>query len=164
MAASSQTAMLAADRAAGDNYVLTTYEQDLVNYDVNNTDINKVLAANHFSAYKGLHVRIWDRGSSMYYGGTIYLSKDDRFAGTLLHEYGHYIQVKQLGIIRWHIYVAIPSLISCYTDPNSHDRKPFEMHASLIGGAYGHKQFDLNSQEIEQAQAWFAKAMGSRAR
>jgi len=52
------------------------------------------------------------------------------------HEYGHYLQQKQMGFLRYFFRVAVPSAWSVLRNPRRHALKWFEQQATEWGRAY----------------------------
>ncbi|HVW98380.1 MAG TPA: hypothetical protein VHA56_20605 [Mucilaginibacter sp.] len=60
---------------------------------------------------------------------------------TRQHEYGHYLQYKQMNIVSYTWFVAIPSsinrgLINMGLHTNDHDRQPYELEASTLADKF----------------------------
>ena len=117
------------------------FMEDVKNVDLFNSDEQKVIDANYFSFYKGRLV-IWnslfDRSASF---GMILMSNDDRENGKpidyskalIKHEYGHTIQLNQLGVMDYIFCIFIPSADKWGDEPYYY--KPWELSASKYGGA-----------------------------
>ena len=52
------------------------------------------------------------------------------------HEYGHYLQQKDKGLLRYLFFIAIPSLFSALKEPSAHIYKPYEVDATVRGNDY----------------------------
>ncbi|MBQ8830437.1 MAG: hypothetical protein IJ017_02420 [Oscillospiraceae bacterium] len=104
-----------------------------------NTDIEKVLKARHFSSYMSVPViklPIGDSGMSL---GVIFLGKDVDSPQLLLHEYGHRLQLKNMGFFRYFIKIFIPSLTANILWrkgklPYDYYGSPWESEADVLGG------------------------------
>jgi RHS repeat-associated protein len=121
---------------------------DAINYNENNTDIAKVYKSQYFSSYNGtLVIRHSISGlDSWSIGGIIFLNhnRDDysyNYRQDLLnHEYGHILQEKELGTLKYFFAIAIPSvtfnLLSDYSDflKNNYYNMPWEYDADMRGG------------------------------
>lgn len=61
---------------------------------------------------------------------------DDHGIATLNHEYGHYIQLSQIGVIDYTTYIVIPSLVGFWGPGSKEDyySQPWEYLADLFGG------------------------------
>ncbi len=95
--------------------------QDILNYDKDNKDVEKVYESNYFSSYNEVFVirHSIDGLGSWAIFRTIFLThKEDNDtleekSNTLNHEYGHILQERELGTGRYFVQVAIPSVIGC---------------------------------------------------
>jgi hypothetical protein len=72
------------------------------------------------------------------WNGTIHLPNPSDFdINTVIHEYGHYIQQQDKGILSYLFTVAIPSMLSVIVDdPQEHMERSFEQNATLRGENY----------------------------
>jgi hypothetical protein len=61
--------------------------------------------------------------------------------GTIQHEYGHYLQYQQIGILQYTFGVAIPSMWNL-TFGTNHDYQPYELEATTLA----HDFYGANSQ------------------
>ena len=122
------------------NYVS---KKDFENYvQTNFLDYLKVASGDVY--YRGAKVVVhnYKRLSSWQFGGTIYLKDDSgQFNETTLnHEYGHYIQERTLGTVKYTAVIMIPSMITYGIDqvfPMSNEdyfSKPWEYSADILGG------------------------------
>ena len=90
-------------------------------YGKDNRDANVIVSAHWFSYYENtLVIKNPIEGiNSFAIGNTIYVSKDfntytpDDQAQILKHEYGHILQEKDLGRVKYFVSVAIPSVLYC---------------------------------------------------
>ena len=82
---------------------------DLANYDVNNADPEAVFRSNLFSSYNGKLVIKTPFDASFSFG-FIGLSIYQQDIDTLNHEYGHTLQMDNMGTKNYIINVAIPSI------------------------------------------------------
>ncbi len=114
----------------------TAIRNDFEKFDLNNTDENVVLESNYFSAYKGQLVirEDWSfaDGRSASFGIMFLYSNEDN-VDTVRHEYGHYIQLQKLGIMRYSLYVAIPSVNAGDVPYALYYSLPFERSADILG-------------------------------
>jgi len=93
--------------------------EDIANFNWQNTDEETVLRSNYISAYKGKFViRHNVKGQTSCSFGILFINSNDSAtdpiywadADTIKHEYGHTVQFDQLGLIRYLIYIAGPSV------------------------------------------------------
>ncbi len=87
--------------------------EDIKSFSLKNTDEKKVLRSHCFSAYKGVLVlRLNIRRSFSF--GLIGLGRNvsslPYAEEELRHEYGHFLQLKKMGIVRYIMYIARPSV------------------------------------------------------
>ena len=113
--------------------------EDINNYDTNNQSEEVVFSSNYFSNYKGILV-IKTHFSSSFSFGFIGLSTLQQQTNVLKHEYGHAIQMKNMGIGNYTINVAIPSITINILDrneklPYDYYTYPWEAEANKLGGA-----------------------------
>ena len=50
------------------------------------------------------------------------------------HEYGHYLQLQEIGFAKYTYHVAIPSLEGYWNDVDNYYSQPWEYGADLLGG------------------------------
>ena len=76
----------------------------------NNTDPNLVIESNDWAYYNGtLVIKVPPmEASALSYGVILMGNRCD--TETLKHEYGHYLQLQEIGIVCYTVYVAAPSL------------------------------------------------------
>ncbi len=110
--------------------------EDCKNYDRKNESEEKVLKANYFSSYKGAIVLKAPIGKNAFSYGFIVLGNDISDINDVKHEYGHYVQFKELGIKKYTMYVAIPSLCGFWSGVDFYDyySQPWEYGADKYGG------------------------------
>ena len=123
--------------------MLPGFKEDISNFDLYNTDEQKVLESNYFSAYKGKLVIRLPIGTNAFSFGIMFLGNDlgtgsDAIA-TVRHEYGHTQQLEKLGIWKYITQVAIPSVTAYRLDlkkdlPYSYFTAPWEADADKYGG------------------------------
>ena len=110
--------------------------EDLEAFDTSNQSEEKVLESNYFSFYKGhLVIRTnLDRSGSF---GFLFISRDANKSphpeDEVRHEYGHTVQLKQLGIVKYALCIGIPSLFEWGSD-SEYYRRPWEITADIYGG------------------------------
>lgn len=112
---------------------------DFDSYDSNNQSENVVFSSNYFSNYKGkLVVKIpFDASFSF---GFIGLSTQQQDINTLKHEYGHTVQMTNMGAGSYIFDVVIPSVTINILDrkgklPYDYFSYPWEAEANKLGGA-----------------------------
>lgn len=113
-------------------------KQDIKNYHKKNTSEQKVIDANFISAYKGtfvLKLPIGCYGASF---GIIVIGNKVKDAKLVKHEYGHRLQLRDLGIIKYIIHIAIPSLTANLLErmnklPYDYYGSPWEAGADQYG-------------------------------
>ena len=114
--------------------------EDIINFDVNNQSEEKVLASNYFSIYKGVPVVRVDGNRSGSFG-VIALTRETykrpNPADIVRHEYGHVVQMKQLGVIKYAIDIFLPSALE-YGGGDYYSR-PWEITADIYGGVQSRK-------------------------
>ena len=113
--------------------------EDFHNYDANNQSEQKVFESNYFSNYKGAFVLKTSFDTSFSFG-IIGLCTQQQDSNTLKHEYGHTVQMQNLGVGRYITNVAIPSVIINLLDrqgklPYDYYSYPWEAEANELGGA-----------------------------
>lgn len=119
--------------------------EDVMLFDLDNTDPARVAAAHYFAGYKGqfLFFGDWFNGRSGSFGLLLGLhdrNKNDsdlrRLEELLKHEHGHYEQYLLIGFVKYLIAIAIPSLLH---DPVDYYSQPWEVTADLLGGVISHR-------------------------
>ena len=118
---------------------------DLKNFNKNNSNEKRVVESKCFSAYKGsLVIRTNMKRSGSY--GILFISrKINRYKypeDVIRHEYGHYLQMKRIGIIRYTLFIGIPSLLNW--GKGSYYEKPWEITADILGDVRSRKHNDYN--------------------
>lgn len=113
----------------------TSYEEDPY------AEEKKALSDGWLSKYKGVTViRVPFGGDASFSFGAIFLGNsvgtDDSAANLLRHEYGHTLQLKEMGVKNYAALVAVPSII-CFqsggkSDPN-YFSYPLEYSADRLG-------------------------------
>jgi RHS repeat-associated protein len=109
---------------------------------VNNTDEQKVLNAKYVSWYKGkLVVKLpIDENAASF--EVLFIGDKVNNIKTIQHEYGHTKQLDELGILKYSIYVAVPSvtcnlLTRAGKLPYGYYNSPWEYQADVYGGVNG---------------------------
>ena len=113
-------------------------EEDFKNYDRNNQSEEKVFESNYFSCYKGGVVVKLPFDTSFSFG-IIGLSTQQQDLDTLKHEYGHSVQMDNMGVVKYITNVAIPSVTINILDrqgklPYDYYSYPWEAEANKLGG------------------------------
>ncbi len=114
---------------------INNVEEDIDNFSFSNKDEKVVLKSNYFSFYKGVLV-IRTNGERSGSFGVIFLShEDDHISNAedvVRHEYGHTKQLEQLGVIKYALYIGLPSWQNWGT--GDYYSKPWEITADIYGG------------------------------
>ena len=113
-------------------------KEDIENFDTSNDNPGVVFGSNYFSCYNGVVVIKTPFDASFSYG-FIYLSTQQQTLNTLNHERGHTIQMENMGMIDYTMYVAIPSVTINLLSrrkilPYDYHSYPFEAEADELGG------------------------------
>jgi len=115
--------------------LLSKLKNDIKNYNHNNNDERKVIESNYFSSYKGHFVLRTNRKRSGSFGILFISRRVNKFRNpedVVRHEYGHALQLKKMGLIKYTVFIGIPSLLNLgegyYYD------KPWEITADILGG------------------------------
>lgn len=117
--------------------------EDFSNFNLQNTSEQAAIQANYFAMYKGVPVikvsGLGGKSASFY---MIFLNKADNSPETVKHEYGHRVQLDQMGFTNYLKYVAVPSVIHSevysrgqYYKYYSYYSMPFEYDADIKGKA-----------------------------
>ena len=114
-------------------------QKDIANFDINNTDPQNVIEANYFSAYKGQLAVKLPIGDNAFSFGIMVIGDDVTSYNTIRHEYGHYLQLQEMGWGDFIINVAIPSVTGFILEEQGKLQYPYlslpwEYDASLRGG------------------------------
>ena len=120
--------------------IISQIQEDIKSYNKYNICEKKVIKSNYFSSYKGLFViRTNLRRSGSYY--ILFISKNMNKSNNpedvVRHEYGHYLQLKKMGIIRYTLFIGIPSLLNW--GKGRYYEKPWEITADILGGVISRK-------------------------
>ena len=126
---------------------INALSEDLRNFDIGNSGIDKVLDANYISSYKGALV-IKGNFPASFSLGFIFLDyyKDDQtvydkdiIEESLNHEYGHYMQLMDMSLFGYLAFVAIPSFTTSMLTYNGiierdyYYGSPWEAEADRLG-------------------------------
>ena len=112
--------------------------EDFDNYDSNNQSEDVVFSSNYFSNYNGALVVKTPFDASFSFG-FIGISTKQQNSNTLNHEYGHTVQMKNMGIGSYITDVAVPSITINILDrkgklPYDYYSYPWEAEANKLGG------------------------------
>lgn len=112
--------------------------KDIKNYDKANESEQTVFSASYFSCYKGTFVIKANFRSSFSFG-FIALCTRQQNENTLKHEYGHRLQLKNIGLYRYIRDVAIPSVKAFNLNRKNkllfdYYGSPWESEADVLGG------------------------------
>ena len=114
--------------------VVEDIRTDMVNFDIDNQSEQKVLESNYFSYYKGCMVfrTNGDRSGSF---GALFITRETNFRehpeDMVRHEYGHTLQLKELGVINYTLCIGIPSYFEWGS--GEYYSKPWEITADAYG-------------------------------
>ena len=114
---------------------ISKLKMDINNYNHKNCDESKVIQSNYFSSYKGLFVLRTNIKRSGSYGILFISRKVNNFKypeDVVRHEYGHALQLKKMGVIKYTLFIGIPSLFN-WGEGKYYD-KPWEITADILGG------------------------------
>ena len=108
---------------------------DFKNFNLKNEKEQVVVDSNYFSAYKGKLVIRTNRRRSGSIGVLFLTRKGTPLAIKELvrHEYGHTEQLRQLGLLRYLLFIGIPSWKQWKKEIPYYER-PWEITADLYGG------------------------------
>ena len=106
---------------------------DIQNYDPQNTSEEVALAAHYFSRYKGcLVIRFKIPTKRSFSLGALFIDRRDNTVATMKHEYGHTKQLKELGLLRYLVFIAIPSASSTLPAKQYYEQS-WEVTADVFG-------------------------------
>jgi len=114
------------------------FAADRQRFNLQNTSEAAVLESSYFSGYRGkLVVRMAGFGGRSFSLGVLFikpgLNKDNPSDINIVkHEYGHAVQLAQLGLVRYIRRIAIPSATSKVTG-NAYYDQPWEVSADIFG-------------------------------
>ncbi len=100
---------------------------DLKNYDKKNKDVDKVLKARHFSSYEGKFV-LKTAGEYGFSIGAIFVGRTNLSENDVKHEYGHTVQLDNMGLLDYITDVAIPSVTAYNLD--KHGKLPYDYYTA----------------------------------
>jgi len=106
---------------------------DIENYNLQNTSEEVALAAHYFSRYKGcLVIRFKIPTKRSFSLGALFIDRRDNTVATMKHEYGHTVQLKELGLLRYLVFIAIPSVFSQSSGMKYYEQM-WEVTADIFG-------------------------------
>ena len=114
--------------------ILSKIKADIENFHWNNYDEVKVIKSNYFSSYKRHLVLRTNMKRSGSYGILFISRKINKYKSpedVVRHEYGHALQLKKMGIIRYTLFIGIPSLLNI--GEGRYYDKPWEITADILG-------------------------------
>jgi len=124
-----------------------------------NTSEAAVLEAENFAFYKGRLV-IRTNGNRSGSFGILFITRETNSRpdaeDVIRHEYGHTIQLKQLGIVKYALCIGIPSLFEWGSDPEYY-RRPWEITADIYGNVQSRSYpgyEDAGFQYLENSGKW----------
>ena len=113
---------------------ISEIKEDVSNYDKNNQSEKTVLASNYFSSYKGVPVFRTNGDRSGSFGAMFVTRETNERADAediVRHEYGHTVQLKELGVLNYTLGIMIPSWLEW--GGGDYYSRPFELTADLYG-------------------------------
>lgn len=124
--------------------------EDIRRFDRHNTEEAPVIAAHYFSCYRGVPVIRYGGARSGSFG-IIFLRRlvndwePPLAADELRHEYGHIVQLRRLGLLRFALCIGVASW-RCW-GTGAYYSKPWEITADLFGGVIlrKHEQPELEA-------------------
>ena len=135
-------------------------KEDIEKYDKYNDSEEKVLESHYFSSYKGVLV-LRTNGKRSGSFGVIFLTYESSERtypeDVVRHEYGHTVQLQQLGIVKYALCIGLPSWLE-WGSKDYYD-KPWEVTADLFGGVQSRE-----ASRSDKADAfhylWLSKQVG----
>ena len=116
--------------------ILSNIRNDIKNFHRLNSDEEQVKKANYLSAYQGQVVikAAMPNGRSGSFGMFMLLDKTAVFdPETIRHEWGHYVQYRKLGFMRYFLGIGLPSLLNGKVPLKAYYMQPWEITADLYG-------------------------------
>ena len=113
---------------------------DFKRFNFKNEKEQAVIDSNYFSAYKGKLVIRTNRLRSGSFG-VLFITRKGRpynIKQLIRHEYGHTEQLRQLGFLRYLLFIGIPSWKQWKKEIPYYER-PWEITADLFGGVTSRK-------------------------
>ena len=128
--------------------LLEKIKNDKKNYSKHNTSEQIVIDAHYFSSYRGTFVLKLPIGRNAFSFGIIGIGHKAKGVSLVRHEYGHRVQLRNMGILRYIFGVAIPSLTANIL--NRLGRLPYDYYGSL----WEHEADILGRVEGRNAELW----------
>jgi RHS repeat-associated protein len=121
-------------------YFLYCLKQDMQAFDIDNESEDAVFAANYLAGYNGtVVVKTSLLGHSAFSFGIIVMGDKITQPDTIKHEFGHYLQFKDMGLVNYSRYVAAPSLLHAGLRKlgivQNYHSLPWEYDANMRSGA-----------------------------
>ncbi len=122
------------------NNILKKLVLDYKNFNFKNEEEQVVVNSNFFSAYKGKLVLRTNKIRSGSLGILMITRKGNptNIKELIRHEYGHTVQLQQLGFLRYLLFIGIPSWKQWKKEIPYYER-PWEITADLFGGVTSRK-------------------------
>lgn len=125
--------------------VVNNIQEDIETCGKDNVTAKEVIDSNYFSCYKGVPV-VRCPGDIGFSFGIIVLGKGLSNPNIVKHEYGHRLQLNEMGVINYTAEVALPSVTAWLVDvitggnlPFDYYTSPWEAGADRLGGVEGRK-------------------------
>jgi len=118
-----------------------------------NIDMNKIFES-RISNYRGqVVIRMpWGRESGLSLGPIMFLGNgvdDDNSGKTLIrHEYGHFLEYKKLGFMKYLVGIGIPSFINNIREIDPYFNQPWEVNADMLAGIYRPDEHTIEGIEL----------------
>lgn len=121
--------------------------KDISNYDPSNESEQKVLDAKVFSSYKGAFV-LKLPGKNAFSLGILFIGNGYSGDNVVKHEYGHYRQLQDMGLLSYLSDIVAPSVTAFWLDKcgkltYDYYGSPWEHDANVRGGAYKDSEYNL---------------------
>ena len=122
---------------------IATFINDIVedarNYNEHNTDEQAVINANVFSSYKDAFV-LKTPGEDAFTFGILFIGNGKKDPNVVKHEYGHYLQMQDMGVASYTADIALPSATVYWLKQMNKIKydyygSPWESDADKRGGA-----------------------------
>jgi len=135
--------------------------EDFKNFDASNQSEEVVLESNYFSFYKGKLVLRTDLERSGSFGA-LFISRAENNRqnpqDTVRHEYGHTVQLEELGVIKYTLCIGLPSIFEWGSHTYYYDGV-YEISADRYGGVQSrkHSEDQLNA---AREYMWWSNRVG----
>lgn len=110
---------------------------------INNDDPEAVISSKGLSFYRGIPYIKFPNGTSAFSAGMVFMGGNVNSENLVLHEYGHTVQLREIGLQAYLTFVVVPSVTGFVFDqaellPNGlYFSLPWEYKADEYGGAEG---------------------------